>query len=68
MTSMCKSSINWAMEQAECESYKFICVESDSKLCIEALSSPIAECPWKIHAQTSLSQDLASHFNLCTIL
>jgi ribonuclease HI len=62
------SAINWAMEQAECENYKSISVESDSKLCIDALSSPIAECPWKIHAQISLSLDLASHFNLCTFL
>ena len=62
------SAINWAMEQAECENYKSISVESDSKLCIDALSSPIAECLWKIHAQTSLSLDLASHFNLCTFL
>ena len=39
------SAINWAMEQAECENYKSICVESDVKLCIEALSFPIVECP-----------------------
>ncbi len=62
------SAINWAIEQAECENYKSICVESDAKLCIEALSFSLVECPWKIHAQTSLSLGLASHFNLCTFL
>jgi hypothetical protein len=45
-----------------------ICVESNAKSCIDALSSPIVECLWKIHAQTSLSLDLVLHFNLCTFL
>uniref|UniRef100_A0A2N9F080 RNase H type-1 domain-containing protein n=1 Tax=Fagus sylvatica TaxID=28930 RepID=A0A2N9F080_FAGSY len=39
------SAIYWALEQAECEKYKSICVESDAKSCIDALSSPLAECP-----------------------
>uniref|UniRef100_A0A2N9G129 RNase H type-1 domain-containing protein n=1 Tax=Fagus sylvatica TaxID=28930 RepID=A0A2N9G129_FAGSY len=54
-------AITWALELAELEMYEHICIQSDAKICVDALTAPIDVCPWKIVSLTSLSLELPNH-------
>ena len=45
--------------------YEHICIESNAKICVDALTAPIDVCPWKIVSLTSLSLELALRFTHC---
>ena len=51
-----------------CRNLDYICIERDAKVCNDALSSNIEDCPWIIHTQTSYSWELALQFHLCIFL
>ena len=57
------SAIVWALELAMEEGFENIIVESDAKICVDALNCPIDESPWKIHALSTHSLDLALNFS-----
>uniref|UniRef100_A0A2N9FNE5 RNase H type-1 domain-containing protein n=1 Tax=Fagus sylvatica TaxID=28930 RepID=A0A2N9FNE5_FAGSY len=44
------SAICWALDLAKDARFESICIESDAKVCIEALTGPLPHCPWKIQA------------------
>lgn len=41
-------AINWATQQALCLGTRHVIVESDAKICIDALRKPTKESPWRI--------------------
>jgi hypothetical protein len=45
--------------------YEHICIESNAKICVDALTAPIDVCPWKIVSLTSMSLELALRFTHC---
>jgi hypothetical protein len=47
------------------EGFLKIIVESDAKICIDALSCNSDDCPWKIRALTALSLELVVYFFVC---
>ena len=59
------ATINWALELAKEEEFKHICIESDAKVCVDALNSH-SDAPWVIYAQSSYSLELALHFPFCS--
>lgn len=58
-------AICWALELVAAEGFLKIIVESDAKICIDALSCNSNDCPWKIRALTTLSLELAIYFSIC---
>ena len=60
------SAIWWALELAKAANFESICIESDAEVCIDALSGPTIEIPWKIHALALQSLHLASCFSFCS--
>ena len=59
-------AIYWALELAKIEKFEKISIESDAKVCIDALLCPIDDCPWKIRTFTSLALELAVYFLVCS--
>jgi ribonuclease HI len=55
-------AICWALELAKTEKFEKISIESDAKVCVDALLSPTDDCPWKIHTFTLLALELAAYF------
>ena len=55
-------AICWALELAKTEKFEKISIESDAKMCVDALLRPIDDCPWKIRTFTSLALELAVYF------
>jgi ribonuclease HI len=62
------AAINWALQLAANEKFANICVESDAKVCIDALAGSIDDCWWNIRAITARSLDLAVNFDSCNML
>ena len=62
------AAINWALQLAANEEFANICVESDAKVCIDALAGSIDDCWWNIRAITARSLDLAVNFDSCNFL
>ena len=60
------SAIWWALELAKAANFESVCIESDAKVCIDALSGPTIEIPWKIRALALQSLHLASCFSFCS--
>ena len=60
------TAINWALEIALGDNFNYICIESDAKVCIDALFSKSEDFLQFIHAQTSYSLELFLHFHFCT--
>uniref|UniRef100_A0A2N9IQI4 Protein farnesyltransferase/geranylgeranyltransferase type-1 subunit alpha n=1 Tax=Fagus sylvatica TaxID=28930 RepID=A0A2N9IQI4_FAGSY len=58
-------AINWALILAATEGFENIVIESDAKICVDALAGHIDECPWKIRSVTRQSLDLGCKFSLC---
>ena len=58
-------AITWALELAVIEKFEHICIESDAKVCVDALAAPIDDCLWKIRALVSMSLKLALKFSSC---
>uniref|UniRef100_A0A2N9EDK3 Reverse transcriptase zinc-binding domain-containing protein n=1 Tax=Fagus sylvatica TaxID=28930 RepID=A0A2N9EDK3_FAGSY len=59
-------AICWALELAKTEKFEKISIESDAKVCVDALLSPTDDCPWKIRTFTSLALELAVYFSVCS--
>ena len=59
------AAINWALELALAEGFINILVESDAKICVDALLGPLDKCPWKIRTVTEHSLELACLFPSC---
>ena len=60
------SAIWLALELAKAANFKSVCIESDAKVCIDALAGPTIEFPWKIRALALQSLHLASCFSFCS--
>ena len=59
-------AICWALELAKTEKFEKISIESDAKVCVDALLSPTDDCTWKIRTFTSLALELAVYFSVCS--
>jgi hypothetical protein len=59
-------AICWALELANTEKFEKISIESDAKVCADALLCPTDDCPWKIRTFTSLALELAAYFPVCS--
>jgi hypothetical protein len=62
------TAINGALVLAKEEKFDFVCVESDAKICIEALAAPVDDCWWKIHSLIAHSVFLAPSFSFCSFV
>lgn len=60
------SAICWALDLSKDARFESICIESDAKVCIEALTGPLPHCPWKIQALVNQSLNLACCFSFCS--
>jgi ribonuclease HI len=59
---------NWALDLAKKEKFDFVCVESDAKICIEALAAHVDDCWWKIRSLIAHSVCLAPSFSFCSFV
>ena len=50
---------------AKAEGFLEIIVESDARVCVDALSCNVGVCPWTISALTAYSLELAVSFSTC---
>ena len=55
-----------ALKLSRTEKFEKINLESDAKVCVDALLCPTDDCLWKIHTFTSLALRLAVYFSVCS--
>ena len=57
----------WALELAKDNHFYAVVVESDAKVCIEALTVDSSTTPWKIHSLVANINFLALEFSFCVL-
>uniref|UniRef100_A0A2N9I7J7 RNase H type-1 domain-containing protein n=1 Tax=Fagus sylvatica TaxID=28930 RepID=A0A2N9I7J7_FAGSY len=60
------STIAWAIEIAKSENFQDIVVESDAKVCIDAINEESARVPWKLLSLCINSKFLVLEFTSCS--
>uniref|UniRef100_A0A2N9IQW9 RNase H type-1 domain-containing protein n=1 Tax=Fagus sylvatica TaxID=28930 RepID=A0A2N9IQW9_FAGSY len=60
------SAITWAIEMAKSENFQDIVVESDAKVCIDAINGESARVPWKLLSLCINSKFLVLEFTSCS--
>ena len=58
----------WAVHIANQENWSYIILESDSKICIDSLSSSVPDLDWSTSTIFSNLLDLAKCFSVCSFV